>query len=61
MSHPALLPRAHPMSRGWPLPHARSPPPMQVRDGRHVGTPTRELQAFPRKAGSGMSPQDRGN
>src|SRR5215211_125315 len=54
MPRPALTRFARPASSSPPgriPPHARSPPPAQVRDGRHVGHPTPDLQGLPQKRG----------
>src|SRR6266496_6821195 len=60
MPRPALTNLAGPSSSRPPgriLPHARSPP-AQVRDGRHVGTPTREPQGLPPESGDREGLQD---
>src|SRR5215204_2015960 len=61
MPRPALTSVAGPASSRPPgriSPHARSPPPAQVRDGRHVGRSPRELQRPSLEGGARVSPQD---
>jgi hypothetical protein len=68
MPQPALIRLARPASSrrlGPILPHARAPPPVQVRHGRHVGTPPRELHGLPQKGDRDsllkMTSDERGN